>query len=162
MSGWWRLVRSELLKLRSTRLWWGLLIGVVVMTAVQAGVTAGFAGVDLGAGQGTSPGLDEPETIRSVYASAAFAGAYIFALVLGITGMTGEYRYQTATPTFLASPRRTSTSQFTTASSRSAAVARPRSAGKARATRSTSGSTARSAAASRFPTWPMASASRRT
>jgi ABC-type transport system involved in multi-copper enzyme maturation permease subunit len=99
-------VRSELLKVRSTRLWWGLLIGVVGLSAVQAGATAGFAGVDLGAGQGTAPCLDEPETIRGVYASAAFAGAYIFALVLGITGMTGEYRYQTATPTFLASPRR--------------------------------------------------------
>ena len=106
MNTWMRLVRSELLKVRSTRLWWGLLIGVVGLSAVQAGVTAGFAGVDLGAGQGTAPGLDEPETIRGVYASAAFAGAYIFALVLGITGMTGEYRYQTATPTFLASPKR--------------------------------------------------------
>jgi len=101
-----RLVRSELLKIRSTRLWWGLLIGVIALTAVQAGATAGFAGADLGAGQGRAPGLDEPETIRGVYAGAAFAGSYIFALVLGIAGMTGEYRYQTATPTFLASPRR--------------------------------------------------------
>ncbi|HET7736685.1 MAG TPA: hypothetical protein VFK52_11955 [Nocardioidaceae bacterium] len=106
MTTWVRLVASELLKVRSTRLWWGLLLGVVFMSAVQAGVTAGFAGADLGAGQGTAPGLDEPETIRSVYATAAFAGAYVLALVLGITGMTGEYRYQTATPTFLASPRR--------------------------------------------------------
>lgn len=106
MTTWVRLVRSELLKVRTTRLWWALLLGVVGLTAVQAGVTAGFAGMDLGAGQGRAPGLDEPETIRSVYATAAFAGAYVLALVLGITGMTGEYRYQTATPTFLAAPRR--------------------------------------------------------
>ena len=53
-----------------------------------------------------SPGSGDPATIRSVYATSAFTGSYIFALVLGVTGMTGEYRYQTITPTFLATPRR--------------------------------------------------------
>ena len=101
-----RLVRSELTKILTTRLWWGLLIGVAVYAAVQSGTTAGFAGVDAGAGQPTTPGLDAPETIRSVYATAAFTAAFVFALVLGVTGMTGEYRYQTITPTFLATPRR--------------------------------------------------------
>jgi ABC-2 type transport system permease protein len=100
------LVRAELRKVLSTRLWWGLLIGVVVYTAVNAGVTAGFAGVDPGGGQPATPPLDTPEAIRSVYAAAAFTGSYIFALILGITGMTGEYRYQTITSTFLVSPRR--------------------------------------------------------
>jgi len=100
------LVRSELRKISSTRLWWGLLIGVVVYTAINAGVSAAFAGVDPGAGQPASPPLDTPEAIRSVYASSAFVGSYIFAMILGITGMTGEYRYETITPTFLATPRR--------------------------------------------------------
>jgi len=100
------LVRSELRKIVSTRLWWGLLLGAVVYTAVQAGVTAGFAGVSPGAGRPASPGLDDAAGIRSVYAQALFTGSYIFAMILGITGMTGEYRYQTITPTFLASPRR--------------------------------------------------------
>lgn len=100
------LVRSELTKILSTRLWWGLLIGVVLYTGIQAGVTAGFSGVDPGAGQEASPGLETASTLRSVYAGAAFTGAYVFALVIGVTGMTGEYRYQTATPTFLATPHR--------------------------------------------------------
>lgn len=100
------LVRAELTKILSTRLWWGLLLGVVVFTALQAGFTAGFAGVDPGAGAEAMAGLEDPETIRGVYAAAAFAGAYIFALVLGVTGMTAEHRYQTATPTFLAVPGR--------------------------------------------------------
>jgi ABC-2 type transport system permease protein len=100
------LVRSELHKIRSTRLWWGLLIGALLYTLVQAAASAAFAGVDPGTGQPTSPGLDTPEAIRAVYAGAAFSGSYIFAMILGITGMTGEYRYQTITPTFLASPRR--------------------------------------------------------
>ena len=100
------LVRSEFKKISSTRLWWGLLVGAVVFTAFQAGFTAGFAGVDPGAGQPASPALDTDEGIRGVYTVAAFGGTYIFALILGITGMTGEYRYQTITPTFLVSPKR--------------------------------------------------------
>ena len=100
------LVRSELLKIRSTRLWWGLLIGAVVYTVIQAAASAALAGRPPGNGQPVSASLDTAEAIRSVYASAAFSGAYIFAMILGITGMTGEYRYQTITPTFLATPRR--------------------------------------------------------
>ncbi len=100
------LLRSELTKILSTRLWWGLLIGVATYTAIQSGVTAAFAGVSPGAGQAASPGLDTAEAIRGIYAGAAFTGAFIFALAIGVTGMTGEYRYETATPTFLATPRR--------------------------------------------------------
>ena len=100
------LVRSELTKILSTRLWWGLLAGVAVYTIIQAVATAAFAGVDAGPGAPTSPGLDTAEALRGVYAGAAFAGAYIFALVIGVTGMTSEYSYETATPTFLATPRR--------------------------------------------------------
>lgn len=100
------LVRAEVKKISSTRLWWGLLIGVVVWTALWAMVTASFAGVDPGNGQPTSPALDTDTAIRGVYAAAAFTGAYIFAMILGITGMTSEYRYQTITPTFLVHPRR--------------------------------------------------------
>jgi ABC-type transport system involved in multi-copper enzyme maturation permease subunit len=101
------LVRSEFKKISSTRLWWGLLLGAVAWTLLWAVLSAAFAGVDPGGGQETSPPLDTPEAIRSVYGAAAFTGAYIFALILGIAGMTGEYRYQTITPTFLVSPRRT-------------------------------------------------------
>ena len=99
------LVRSEFKKISSTRLWWGLLLGAVVFTALQAAVTAGFAGVEQG-GQPPTPALDADEAIRGVYTVAAFSGTYIFALILGITGMTGEYRHQTITATFLVAPRR--------------------------------------------------------
>jgi ABC-2 type transport system permease protein len=101
------LVRAELLKIRTTRLWWALLLGAVLFTAVGAGFTAGFAGVEGGGGPGGEalPGVESPELLRSVY-GAGFSGAYIFALILGVTGMTGEYRYLTITPTFLGAPRR--------------------------------------------------------
>ena len=101
------LVRAEFKKISSTRLWWGLLLGAVVWTILWALLTAGFAGVDPGGGQPTSPGLDTAEGIRGVYATASFTGAYIFAMILGISGMTGEYRYQTITSTFLVYPKRT-------------------------------------------------------
>ncbi len=100
------LVRSELRKITSTRLWWGLLIGAVVYTLVQAAANAALAGSDPGQGQPAQPGLETAEAIRTVYAGSSFGGAYIFAMILGITGMTGEVRYQTLTPTFLATPRR--------------------------------------------------------
>ena len=100
------LVRSELRKITSTRLWWGLLIGAVVYTVIQAAASAALAGSDPGAGQPATAALDTAEAIRTVYASSPFQGSYIFAMILGITGMTGEYRYQTITPTFLATPRR--------------------------------------------------------
>ena len=104
MSG--ALVRSELRKISSTRLWWGLLIGAVVYTVISAAVGAALAGSEPGPGQPATPTLDTAEAIRSVYASATFQGSYIFAMILGITGMTGEYRYETITPTFLATPKR--------------------------------------------------------
>lgn len=100
------LLRSEITKTFTTRLWWALLIGVVLMTGLQSVATAALAGVEAGAGQPASPPPDDPGTIRSVYAEAPFIGAYLFALVMGVTAMTGEYRYQTVTPTFLATPRR--------------------------------------------------------
>jgi ABC-type transport system involved in multi-copper enzyme maturation permease subunit len=106
MTGFAGLVRSELTKILSTRLWWGLLIGVALYVMLQAGVSAGFAGVEGGPGRPRTPGLNTAEALRGVYAGSAFTGAYIFALVLGVTGMTAEHRYQTATPTFLATPRR--------------------------------------------------------
>lgn len=100
------LVRSELRKISSTRLWWGLLLGVLLYTAINAAASSALAGSEPGPGQPATASLDTAEAIRTVYASSAFTGAYIFAMILGITGMTGEYRYQTITPTFLTTPRR--------------------------------------------------------
>jgi ABC-type transport system involved in multi-copper enzyme maturation permease subunit len=98
-----RLVRAELRKLRTTRLWWGLALGIASTSAAIAALTGLTAGIDTGAG--ATPGVDDPATVRSVY-TAGLGVAYLFALALGVIGMAGEYRHQTISATLLGSPRR--------------------------------------------------------
>jgi len=100
-----RIVRAEVLKLLTTRMWWGLLVGACLLTIFQALISAFTAGVEPGPGQPQLPGLDDPAMVRSVYGSG-FAACYIFGVILGIIGMAGEYRHQTITPSLLAVPRR--------------------------------------------------------
>ncbi len=99
------LLRAELVKVRTTKMWWGLLLGACALTIFQALITAFTAGVEPGPGQTQLPELDDPAMVRSVYGSG-FAACYVFGIVVGIIGRAGEYRHQTITPTFLATPRR--------------------------------------------------------
>lgn len=95
-----RLVRAEFDKLFTTKLWLWLLLGALALTAMFLSFTIAFDGVE----GNPQPTLDTPEGQRNLFASAA--GASTFALLLGIIGVTGEFRHQTATPTFLATPHR--------------------------------------------------------
>jgi ABC-type transport system involved in multi-copper enzyme maturation permease subunit len=95
-----RLVRAEWTKLFTTKVWLGLLIGAVVLVVGFAVLFTSFAG---DAESGIAPvGSDEYEQL----ALATGANANILFLILGIIGMTQEYRHRTATPTFLTTPRR--------------------------------------------------------
>ncbi len=102
MSG---LVGNELLKLRTTRMWWILLLAAVALLALVAALNAAFAGQTI---NGTPSGIgspDDPAVLRTLYGAALSTGS-IFPLVIGILGMTGEYRHKTITPSLLAVPRR--------------------------------------------------------
>jgi ABC-2 type transport system permease protein len=95
-----RLVRAEWTKLFTTRVWIGLLLGACLMVAGFASLTTGFAGN----AESGIPAVGTPQFEQIAFAQAA--GATVLFLILGIIGMTQEYRHRTATPTFLTEPRR--------------------------------------------------------
>lgn len=101
--------RSELTKQFTTAMWWILLIVLVV----YIGSTAGGLGAALGSVAGGTVGADsvgvpalDPAAVPALIYSLATAVGYVFPLLIGTLLVTGEFRHQTLTPTFLATPRR--------------------------------------------------------
>jgi ABC-2 type transport system permease protein len=95
-----RLIRAELTKLATTRLIYG-----VTATMAAFGVLTVVVNVTI-AGQQGNPPLSADSFAMFVAAPTThplLAGA---ALLLGILGMTGEFRHHTVTQTFLVSPDR--------------------------------------------------------
>ncbi len=94
------LVRAEWTKLFTTRVWLGLLLGACVMVAGFTVLLTAFAG---------DPESGLPPVGSELYEELAFATAanvVVLFIILGIIGMTQEYRHRTATPTFLTTPKR--------------------------------------------------------
>src|SRR3954466_11091729 len=98
-----RLVRAEWTKLFTTRVWIGLTIGACLLAGGFAALFTGLAGVEQN-GQPGLPAIGTPDYEELVFSGGA--NASVFLLILGIIGMTQEYRHRTATPTFLTEPRR--------------------------------------------------------
>jgi ABC-type transport system involved in multi-copper enzyme maturation permease subunit len=111
------LVRSELLKIRTTNTGWLFGLGALVMLALSFLVNAVNASMFLGNPddlQGVPP--EQAEQIRAqadvvyqaanLYTSGQFFGL-LFVMLLGIVVVTNEFYHQTATTTFLTTPRRT-------------------------------------------------------
>jgi ABC-2 type transport system permease protein len=98
-----RLVRSEWTKLFTTRVWIGLLLGACLMVAGFSVLLTAFAGQEQN-GQPGLPPVGDPQFEKLAFAVST--NATVLFLILGIIGMTQEYRHRTATPTFLAEPRR--------------------------------------------------------
>jgi ABC-2 type transport system permease protein len=95
-----RLVRAEWTKLLTTRVWLGLLLASCLLAVGFAVLLTAFAG---------NPESGIPPVGSSQYEQLAFAvpaNVTVLTLILGIIGTTQEYRHRTATPTFLATPRR--------------------------------------------------------
>lgn len=100
-----RLLRSELIKFRTTRLWWGMLLGTVGLVALNVVPSALFAGQDFGAGVPPTPPLNEVAGLTAVY-GAGYQSGFLMVLVLGVIIGASDRRHATATQTFLATPGR--------------------------------------------------------
>jgi ABC-2 type transport system permease protein len=96
-----RLVLAEFAKLWSTRLWLWLLIATVGLTALYASLNIAFNNDP----DTVAPPLGTAAGQRLLFGTAA-GGAQPLVAVLAAIGMAGEYRHNTATTTFLVTPRR--------------------------------------------------------
>ena len=90
------LIHAELLKLQTTRAFWAYIAFALAFVPVSIALTMTVSNGSLF--------LDSNEGITAVF-SAASAGGLLL-LLLGITMMAGEFRHDTATPTFLITPDR--------------------------------------------------------
>lgn len=100
--------RAETTKLFSTNIWWILAIVLFVYVGFTAGVLAFVFSMSATGGlpgEANAPALPEEMLPAPVY-SVATAVGYVFPLLLGTLMVTAEFRHQTLTPTFLATPRR--------------------------------------------------------
>ena len=108
-----RCIRAEFAKILTTRLWWILaLVLFGYVGALAGGLGALFAGLQSGAipasavnTGGGSGGAAFGSIPPLIYSFASSVG-YVFPVLLGALATTGEFRHQTLTPTFLATPRR--------------------------------------------------------
>jgi ABC-2 type transport system permease protein len=99
------LIKSELRKWSTTRMWFGLTLGGILAVAVITLISALTSGSNNGSNGPATPTLSDPAQVRTVYGTAFGIGS-LFTLILGVIAICGEFRHQTITPTFLASPRR--------------------------------------------------------
>ncbi|MET0725886.1 MAG: ABC transporter permease [Leifsonia sp.] len=106
-----RSLGSEFLKIFTTRMWWILtLVLVVYVGAVAGGLAALFGWIsenpEQAASSGTSQGFPADAPLQPLVYGFATTIGYAFPVLLGALATTGEFRHETLTPTFLASPRR--------------------------------------------------------
>jgi ABC-type transport system involved in multi-copper enzyme maturation permease subunit len=97
------LVRAELLKVRSTRLWIGMLLGALGFTALVTLLLLSVMRSADAAQAGLRPIVSADDLRAFVF---TVAGAMPFVLVLAATMATTEFRYGTAALTYLATPSR--------------------------------------------------------
>jgi ABC-2 type transport system permease protein len=90
-----RLIRAEYRKLRSTQVWFWMLLVCIGLTSLF--VIAQIA-------NSSNQGLHD--NARDILISATGGLTYVPLFILGILAVTTEYRYQTITPTVLATPSR--------------------------------------------------------
>jgi ABC-type transport system involved in multi-copper enzyme maturation permease subunit len=104
--------RSEIRKVFTTRLWWGMALGMAVLAALVAMGFAALVGSASATG-GDSQGQGNPFERMTVGTAQLIYNAglvqqltALIPLALGILLITSEYRHQTISATFLSTPNR--------------------------------------------------------
>lgn len=95
------LVQAELLKLRSTRTTAGLLLATLALVTLTVSSVVPEAGA-----QNPSLSLDDPSLLAAA-AGNGLGAPLVLVVLLGTLAYTQEFRYGTATSTYLVEPRRT-------------------------------------------------------
>ncbi|HEU5269814.1 MAG TPA: hypothetical protein VFU36_07810 [Jatrophihabitans sp.] len=93
----WNLIRSEIRKTRSTQVWLWMILPAVALTALS---TIGQTYDSVHNHELTG----EPIRYYDIFTTST--GGSVALLVLGILGLTTEFRHKTITPTLLAIPKR--------------------------------------------------------
>lgn len=104
-----RLMRSELRKYFTTRMWWGMALAMFLVGAIFAAFTGGFTlygEIPVGGSMiKVSEAMPDLTLARMIY-TAGIQFGYMLALVIGVLSMGQEFRHKTISNTFLAGPRR--------------------------------------------------------
>jgi ABC-2 type transport system permease protein len=105
-----KLVRSELLKILTTNLWWILLLAAVPAWAIAVGVAMMADPADAGTTTEVFGETIVAPSAAGIATNFYTAGQYVglfFVFLLGVLLMTNEFQHRTAALTFLHHPRRT-------------------------------------------------------
>jgi ABC-2 type transport system permease protein len=97
-------VRSERIKITSTKTWWLFGIGLLVLTGLSLLVNALNAHSDFNGSDAASKTIVVRDA-ADVFTSGQYFGG-LFVMLLAILVVTNEFYHQTATSTFLATPHR--------------------------------------------------------
>lgn len=100
-------IRSEFLKVVTTRAWWILALVLVVYVGFTVSIFAFLFGLP----SGDPSGVAADQLFGGASAVTTLVGAvssvgYVFPLLIGSLLVTAEYRHKTLVPTYLATPRR--------------------------------------------------------
>lgn len=117
---WWQ-VQAEIMKIRTTKLWWLFLIGVVLVTAWALLRNGASHHYELYPPLDQFPADERAQALARAAQAKTYAGhaaiaadmmtsgqffGVLLAMLLGVLTVTNEYAHQTATATFLTNPHR--------------------------------------------------------
>jgi hypothetical protein len=98
-------IRSEFRKFFTTRMWWGMAIGVFLAGAAFAALFALLSPTPEMTGGVVVPGLEDPSRVKGIY-TGGISVSYLLTLAIGVLAIGTEYRHKTITATFLGVPHR--------------------------------------------------------